>query len=65
MGVFNGVFPIQAGKEDASRAFAAETIGARRAGFDAQLARGDISRETWRCRRPRWGASCSCGSKAM
>ena len=25
MGVFNGVFPIRAGKEEAARAFAAET----------------------------------------
>jgi len=47
MGVFNGVFPIQAGKEDDARAFAAETFGARRADFEAQLARGGITRETW------------------
>ena len=47
MGVFNGMFPIQAGKEDDARAFAAETIGARRAEFEAQLASGDIIRETW------------------
>ena len=47
MGVFNGVFPIQAGKEADARAFAAETFGARRPGFEAQLASGDITRETW------------------
>ena len=47
MGVFNGMFPIQAGKEEDARAFAAETFGARRADFDAQLQRGDITRETW------------------
>jgi len=47
MGVFNGVFPVKAGKEDAARAFAAETFGARREDFDAHLARVDISRETW------------------
>jgi hypothetical protein len=47
MGVFNGMFPIQAGKEEDARAFAAETFGARRAEFEAQLARGDITRETW------------------
>ena len=47
MGVFNGVFPIQAGKEAAARAFAAETYGARRSDFEAQLARGEITRETW------------------
>ena len=47
MGVFNGMFPIQAGKEEDARAFAAETIGARRADFEAQLEHGDITRETW------------------
>lgn len=47
MGVFNGVFPIQSGKEDDARAFAAETVGARRAEFEAHLARADITRETW------------------
>ena len=30
MDVFNAMFPIQAGKEDDARAFAAETMGARR-----------------------------------
>jgi hypothetical protein len=47
MGVFNGMFPIQKGKEDAARAFAAETLGARRADFDSQQARSDVTRETW------------------
>jgi hypothetical protein len=47
MGVFNGVFPIQAGKEQAARAFASETIGARRAGYEEHLARCGITRETW------------------
>ena len=47
MGVFNGMFPIQPGKEEAARAFAAETIGARRSDYEAQLARGGITRETW------------------
>ena len=47
MGVFNGMFPIQAGKEEDARAFAAETVGARRAEYEAQLARGGITRETW------------------
>lgn len=47
MGVFNGMFPIQAGKEDAARAFAAETIGARRAEFTAHHERAGTSRETW------------------
>src|SRR4249920_2851376 len=47
MGVFNGVFPIQAGKEEDARAFAAETFGARRPDFEAHLARVDVTRETW------------------
>jgi hypothetical protein len=47
MGVFNGVFPVQPGKEDDARAFAAEAFGARRADFEAHMARGGITRETW------------------
>lgn len=47
MGVFNGVFPVLAGKEDDARAFAAETIGARRDGFEAHMARAGTTRETW------------------
>lgn len=47
MGVFNGAFPILEGKEDAARAFASETIGARKAEFEALQARSDITRETW------------------
>ena len=47
MGVFNGVFPIQAGKEEDARAFAAETFGARRPDFEAHLARVGVTRETW------------------
>jgi hypothetical protein len=47
MGVFNGMFPVLAGKEDDARAFAAEATGARRADYEAQLRRGGISRETW------------------
>src|SRR6266516_3243355 len=47
MGVFNGLFPIMQGKEDAARAFAAETIGARKADFEALQARSNITRETW------------------
>ena len=47
MGVFNGVFPIQAGKEEAARAFAAETFGARRPDFVAHLVRSGVTRETW------------------
>jgi hypothetical protein len=47
MAVFNGVFPIQAGKEDEARAFAAETIGARLDGFAAHHNRTGTTRETW------------------
>ena len=47
MGVFNGVFPIQAGKEADARAFAAETSGARRPEYEAHLTRAGITRETW------------------
>jgi hypothetical protein len=47
MGVFNGVFPIQAGKEADARAFAAETFGPRRLDFAAHLERAGVSRETW------------------
>ncbi len=47
MGVFNGMFPIAAGKEDAARAFAAETVGARKADFEELQARAKITRETW------------------
>ena len=47
MGVFNGMFPIAEGKEDAARKFAAETVGARKAHFAALQARSNITRETW------------------
>jgi hypothetical protein len=47
MSVFNGMFPIKAGKEEDARAFAAETFGARRADFEAHLVRSGVSRETW------------------
>ena len=47
MAVFNGVFPVQAGKEEDARAFAAETFGARRPDYEAHLQRVDITRETW------------------
>jgi hypothetical protein len=47
VGVFNGVFPIRAGKEEDARAFAAETVGARRAGYEAHHARVGNTRETF------------------
>lgn len=47
MGVFNGMFPVQPGKEDDARAFAAEAVGARRAGYEAHHSRSGTTRETW------------------
>jgi len=47
MAVFNGMFPILAGKEDAARAFASETVGNRKADFAAVQARSNVTRETW------------------
>ncbi len=47
MAVFNGAFPILPGKEQQGRDFAATCMGERRKGFEAQLARDGISRETW------------------
>ena len=47
MGVFNGMFPIKAGKEEDARAFAAEALGARRAGFEAHHGAAGNTRETW------------------
>ena len=47
MGVFNGMFPIIEGKEDAARKFAAETTGARKAEYAAHNARSNTTRETW------------------
>ena len=47
MGVFNGMFPILAGKEQAAREFAAEIVGARKAEFEKLQARSNTTRETW------------------
>src|SRR5262245_58261533 len=41
------MFPIQAGKDDAARAFAAEAMGPRRAEFSAHHARAGNVRQTW------------------
>ncbi len=56
MAVFNEVFPIQAGKEEDARAFAAETFGARRPGFEAHLARAGVTRETWSLQKTPMGS---------
>jgi hypothetical protein len=47
MAVFNGAFPILSGKEQEGRNFAAACMGERRKGFEDQLARGGLTRETW------------------
>lgn len=47
MAVFNGAFPVLPGKVDAARAFAKETMGPRRSGYDESQKRGGITRETW------------------
>jgi hypothetical protein len=47
MSVFNGMFPILQGKEDAARAFASETVGGRKADFEALQAASKVTRETW------------------
>jgi len=47
MAVFNGAFPILPGKEQEGRDLAAACMGERRNGFEAQLARGGLTRETW------------------
>ena len=47
MAVFNGAFPILPGKMEAARAFAKETMGAERSGFDELQKRGGVTRETW------------------
>jgi hypothetical protein len=47
MAVFNGAFPVMPGKADTARAFAKETMGPRRSGYDESQKRGGITRETW------------------
>jgi hypothetical protein len=46
MAVFNGMFPILPGKEDAARAWIKEVAGPRKDGFDALQQRSEITRET-------------------
>jgi hypothetical protein len=56
MAVFNGAFPILAGKEDAARAFAEATMGAKRAEFDELQGRAKTRRETWTIQSTPMGA---------
>ena len=46
MAAFSGVFPVPAAKEPEVRAFVAEISGARRADYEAHLARFGVTRET-------------------
>jgi len=56
MAVFNGAFPILPGKEQQGRDFAAACMGARRNGFEAQLVRGGLTRETWALQKTPMGS---------
>jgi hypothetical protein len=47
MAIFNGAFPVLPGEVDQARAFAKETMGPKRSGFDESQKRGGITRETW------------------
>lgn len=47
MAVFNGAFPVLPGKVDKARAFAKETMGKQRAGYDEAQKRTGTTRETW------------------
>ena len=47
MGVFNGIFPVLPGKEDAGRAFANEVLGSHREAFTDAQTRNSVTRETW------------------
>ena len=47
MAVFCGAFPVLPGKAEAARAFAEETMGPQRSGYDESQRRLGITRETW------------------
>jgi len=47
MAVFNGMFPVLPGKDDAARKFAEQTVGPLLKEFTDQQANADITRETW------------------
>jgi hypothetical protein len=47
MNVFNGLFPVLEGKEDAARAFANEAVGPRGEQFAETQRRNNVARETW------------------
>ena len=47
MAIFNGMFPVLAGKVDVARSFGKELSGARLDQFNAQQRRANVTRETW------------------
>lgn len=47
MGVFNGAFPVPAGKEDEAREFAQEASGSHRSDYDALMRASTTRRVTW------------------
>jgi hypothetical protein len=51
MAVFNGMFPVLPGKEDAAESLAKQMTDPLRRNFDALQARADIRRETWTLQR--------------
>jgi hypothetical protein len=56
MAVFNGIFPILPGKEQAGKDFAAACMGERRKGFEAQATRTGLTRETWALQKTPMGS---------
>jgi hypothetical protein len=58
MGVFNGVFPVLPGQEDALRVFGKEIAGPRLADFTAQQARADVTEESWTLQQTPMGSFC-------
>jgi len=47
MSIFNGLFPVLPGKQDAARSLAKEVLGPHRDQYDRFQARSAITRETW------------------
>lgn len=58
MGVFNGLFPVLPGQEDALRVFGNELAGARLSDFTAQQAKADVTEEAWTLQQTPMGSYC-------
>jgi hypothetical protein len=56
MAIFNCMYPVLPGKEDVARSFAKELSGPRLDQFNAQQARGGVTRETWTVQQTPTGA---------